>query len=115
MDKKNQIGFQSAPLYDIFDGEDLQIAQLIQRRRLQILVHACIYYGLNDNIIPDATYDKWENELVKLQNDYPEIANKVVYAEAFKDWDGSTGAFLPYYELNIVAKARMLVENNYNL
>lgn len=99
------------PLYKMFSGEELKIAELIQRRRLQILVHACLYYGFNTNLVPDSDYDKWENELVKLQNTYPEIASIVPYAEAFKDWDGSTGAYLPYYSPEISSRARHLLES----
>ena len=48
--------------------EDIKI--LIKRRRLQLIVHSCIYYRLNDNLISDATYDKWARELAKLHQKY---------------------------------------------
>ena len=35
-------------LYDIFKGEDLAIAEKIQQRRLQMIIHSCIYYTMND-------------------------------------------------------------------
>lgn len=75
-----------------------------------MLVHSCIYYEMDTNIVDDATWSRWAVELAKLQEDYPEIAKKVEYAYAFKNWDGSTGAFLPYKDPNIVSKALMLLE-----
>lgn len=95
-----------AKTYEIFEGQALEIAELIQQRRLQLLVHSCIYYELDRNIISDMKWDKWAKELVALQLDYPEIAKKVDWYEAFKDWDGSTGAFLPIKDPWVVAKAR---------
>lgn len=71
-------------------------AEKIKQRRLQILVHSYIYYELDKNIIEDYKWDKWAKELVDLQRTYPEIASKVIYADEFKDWAGSTGAFLKF-------------------
>lgn len=51
---------------------------------------------LNDNIIDDHLFDQWSKELVELQRNYPEISEKTPLFEYFKDWDGSTGAFLPF-------------------
>ena len=82
--------------YDLFTGEELEIAELIQQRRLQMLVHSLIYYDLNHNIISDKTWQEWAWELRDLQQSYPEIEKKVPYREGFENWDGSTGAFLPY-------------------
>lgn len=92
--------------YDLFKGEELQIAELIQQRRLQLLVHSCIYYKFNYNVIDDRTWDKWARELKQLQNDYPDISKQVIWYEAFKDWDASTGAFLPLDDEWVVKKAR---------
>ena len=96
------------------------IAELIQQRRLQMLVHSCIYYHLDKNVISDKQWDKWARELVELQSKYPEISKKVIWYEAFKDWDASTGAFLPitdewvvqkaYYVLNIFKSAKQDVD-----
>lgn len=86
------------------------VAELIKRRRLQLLVHSCIYYRLNDNIIDDHTFDRWSDELVKLQTDYPDISKQVEWYEAFKDWDGSTGAFLPINDPWVVGHAEYLLK-----
>lgn len=92
--------------YDIFKASELMIAEKIQQRRLQLLVHSCIYYKFNYNIIEDRTWDKWARELKQLQEHYPQIAEKVIWHEAFKDWDVSTGAFLPLDDEWVVKKAR---------
>lgn len=92
-----------------FSDEEFPIATIIQRRRLQILVHSRLYYELNVNLIRDSEFDSFARELVILQRDYPEISEKVCYAEAFKDWDGSTGAFLPLNDEWVVRKASELL------
>ena len=92
-----------------FTDEELPIAQLIQRKRIQMLIHSRIYYVLDNNLITDKQFDEWGRELVKLQADYPEIASRICYAEAFKDWDASTGAFLPLNDDWVVYKADYLL------
>lgn len=84
----------------------------IRQRRLQLLVHSYIYYELGESVVSDATWQKWADELVKLQKEYPAISSKVVYAQEFKDFDGTTGYHLPYREDKIVQIAHWLV--NYN-
>lgn len=83
-------------LYEIYSGEELKIAELILRRRLQLLVNSYLYYEMDTNIIEDKKWDSWARELVQLQADYPEISNTVDYFDEFKDWDASTGAFLHF-------------------
>lgn len=85
------------------------IAAMIKRRRLQLLVHSCIYYGMDMNLIDDVTFDRWSDELVKLQAEYPDISKQVEWYDAFKDWDGSTGAFLPINDVWVITKAKRLV------
>ena len=84
------------------------IAEKIQQRRLQIVVHSAIDYELDDSIISDSTWARWAKELVSLQEQYPEIAATVVYHEEFKDFDGSTGFSLPKDD-KVMAKARYLL------
>ena len=101
-----------AQLYKIFSGEELKIAEKIQQRRYQMLVHSYIYYEMNENIISDSQWSKWAMELVELQSKYPSIADKIIYAEDFADWDGSSGAFLIYTNKpNIVITANRLLQN----
>ena len=96
-------------LYDIFSGEELKIAEKIQQRRLQMLVHSYIYYRMDDNIVTDHKWSAWATELADLQNKYPEIEKQVPFRKGFEDWDGSSGAFLPLNEPWIKTKARKLL------
>lgn len=86
-----------------------QIAELINRRRRQILVHSVIYYRMNDNLITDAQWAQWAVELEDLQSRYPDIAEKCPYAEEFKGFDHSTGYNLPLDDSWAVNKARQLL------
>lgn len=97
--------------YEIFKGEELKIADLIQRRRYQLLVHSCIYYYLHDNIVEDFQWDSWARELVDLQERYPEISKQVVLYEYFKDWDAVTGMCLPITLDWVIALANRLLNN----
>lgn len=91
------------------------IASLIQRRRLQMMVHSYIYYVLGENIITDYTWSNWAMNLVYLQEMHPHISANVCYAEAFKDWDGSTGAYLPFDERTINKAVYLLRLNGVTL
>lgn len=90
-------------------NERLSIAKLITRRRRQILVHSVIYYRLNDNIISDQQWSEWALELENLQNQYPEIASECPFAEAFENFDHSTGENLPLDDPWAVNKAQYLL------
>lgn len=96
--------------YELFSGNELEIAELIQQRRYQLLIHSCIYYHLNTNLISDKKWDEWAKELVELQNSYPKISENVTLYKYFKDWDASTGAFLPITEQWVVEVARSLIK-----
>lgn len=94
---------------------DNDIAAKIQQRRYQILVHSLIYYELDINIVSDHKWSEWALELVRLQKQYPDIADKVLFADAFKDFDGSTGFDLPYKDeqiLNIAYRLLKSVKDN---
>lgn len=88
---------------------DASIAAKIKQRRLQMLIHSHIYYILDQNIISDSQWSKWAVELETLQKEYPEVASTVCYADDFKDWGGSTGAFLPLDDPWVINKARYLL------
>lgn len=94
--------------YELFTGDELEIAELIQQRRYQLLIHSCIYYHLNASSITDKKWDEWAKELCNLQSSYPEISRQVTLYEYFKDWDASTGAFLPITLSWVVARAKQL-------
>lgn len=96
-------------LYEIYSGEELKIAEKIQQRRLQMLVHSYIYYDLNDSIVTDDQWAEWAYELKDLQETYPDIAKTVPYEQGFEEWDANTGAFLPYSTPQIIAIANRLL------
>lgn len=96
-------------LYEVYEGEELKIAERISQLRQMILIHSCIYYKLNDNIISDEKFDEFSRELVRLQNSYPDIAANVRYADEFKNWTGVTGFDLPIDDEWVVSKAQRLL------
>lgn len=87
-----------------------EIAELINRRQRQVLVHSIIYYKLNANLISDAQWAAWALELEELQAKYPEIALEQRYGKAFVDFDHSTGMSLPLEDPDAVYTARMLLD-----
>lgn len=86
-----------------------EIRSLIQRRRMQLLVHSAIYYAYNESIVTDEQWKNWALELERLQKDYPEEANAAPYADAFRTFDHSTGYDLPYRDHAVMAKAIWLL------
>lgn len=87
-----------------------EVRALILRRRLQILVHSCIYYHLSGSIVSDRQWQEWANELVTLQKQYPTIARRVDYHKAFEHFDGTTGFDLPLRKPEIMRKAKWLMK-----
>lgn len=79
--------------FDDVEVMDEDTKALILRRRRQMLVHSIIYYVMDDNIISDDQWQAWANELRDLQKKYPQDVG--YHDEAFKGWDGTSGAFLP--------------------
>lgn len=92
---------------------DNPIAAKIQQRRYQVLVHSLLYYDLDINLVSDHQWQDWAQELVQLQKDNPEIAEQVIFAEAFRDFDGSTGMGMPYTDEQIVKIAYRLLQFNH--
>ena len=89
--------------------ERVKIAELINRRRRQVLVHSIIYYKMNENLIPDSQWTKRAVELEELQNKYPDIAAEGYHAEEFKNFEHSSGFNLPLDDPYAVNKARQLL------
>lgn len=96
--------------YEMFTGHDLEIAEKIEQRRRQMIVHSCLYYVYDYNIVSDYQWSQWGLELKDLQEKYPEIADKVIFAECFKDWDASTGFNLPIHDEWVMDKAEALMK-----
>lgn len=89
---------------------DDPLAAKIQQRRYQILVHSLLYYELDMNLIPDSQWSSWAAELAQLQIDHPDIASRVIFAESFKGFDGSTGFNLPFRDEQVVNIAYRLLK-----
>ena len=87
------------------------LSRMNQRER-QLLVHSYIYYELNDSIIPDDKWSRWAAELAELRDAHPDIFKQSAYAEAFADFDPSTGYNLYrwYMRSEIVNKALYLLK-----
>lgn len=83
--------------------EDVKV--LIRRRRAQMLVHSCIYYELDDNIISDDQWQKWADELCDLQTKYPNCTKIDYFDFDFNDWTGATGNHLPHRHPKVYGKA----------
>lgn len=82
----------------------------MNRRQRQILVHSCLYYRWDYNIIDDHTYDYWCKELAELIVQHPEEFKKTVYYQDYIGFDGSTGFDLPSGNPEIVSTAYHLME-----
>lgn len=91
-----------------------KILSLINRREHQLLVHSYIYYELDDSIIPDDQWSKWGFELGELRNKHPDIYERSEYADAFRNFDGSTGfdLYSVYMRPEIINKALYLLKLN---
>jgi hypothetical protein len=89
---------------------DDAVAEKIQRRRYQILVHSLLYYELDINLVSDAQWAEWGKELAQLQTTYPDIASRVIFDQAFKGFDGSTGFHLPFRDAQVVNIAYRLLK-----
>jgi hypothetical protein len=90
----------------------MDIRELIRRRRGQMLVHSCIYYDMNDNIISDDQWQAWAEELHQLQTQFPEHCKIGYFDWEFRDWDGTTGAHLPHRHPDVYRTAELLLKNN---
>lgn len=88
----------------------MKSAELIRRRRAQLLVHSYLYYWRGTSIVTDDTWQAWANELASLQKEHPEPIG--FYDEEFKDWTGDTGMHLPRDEWT-VSKALYLERLHY--
>lgn len=70
-----------------------KLSEKIRQRRIQMLVHSYLYYEMDENVIDDHKWQEWADELVELQKQKMNIG---FYDEAFSDWTGASGAFLPF-------------------
>lgn len=76
-------------------GVNGSVLELIQRRRLQLLIHSCIYYEYNESLVSDEQWKNWAIELEQLQAQFPHESQRATWFESFKDFNHSTGYNLP--------------------
>ena len=88
----------------------MTIKEKIRQRRSQMLVHSCIYYEMDNNIVSDDTWQRWANELTTLQNENPDDCIIDFFDDEFKDWDGSTGTHLPLRNPIVRGKALLILK-----
>jgi len=86
-------------------------AELIKRRRLQMLLHSCLYYCLDQNIWDDHTFDKNAKELAALMKEHPN-AYSDRFDEYFEGWEGSSGFHLPHRDPWVLAAATNLIRSH---
>lgn len=89
--------------------EKENIIALIRRRRRQILVHSCLYYKLDTNLITDEEFDKWCGELRGLHKKYPQYMKINCFDDAFSKWGGYSGYDLPTGDPDILRVANRLL------
>lgn len=85
------------------------IKEKIRQRRAQMLVHSCAYYELDDQMVDDHTWQRWADELTRLQKDNPNDCKIGFYDEVFSNWDGSSGYHLPHRDPWVLGKTQYLL------
>ena len=86
------------------------IKEKIKRRRAQMLIHSCIYYEMNDNVVSDHQWQSWADELEQLQKQNPDDCKIDFFDWEFRNWDGATGNHLPHRHPWVYAKALYVLE-----
>ena len=84
------------------------ILELINQRQRQVILHSVLYYQFDTNRISDAKWNQWANELVQLQEDYPELTTQSCFYVTMMGFDASTGFHLADNEWG-VHKARYMM------
>ena len=80
----------------------------MQHLRRLMLVHCCIYYRLNDNLVSDHQWYEWSKELADLQSTHGETIG--FYDELFRKWEGSSGYHLTY-DADVIRVAHRLLQS----
>lgn len=88
---------------------DKRVVEAIGRRRRQMLIHCCIYYRYDENVVDDHTWNRWAQQLAKLQKKYGWRIG--FYDRVFRDWDGSSGFHLPA-DSDVMRVARRILEEH---
>lgn len=102
--------YKQLNLFEQNNIDDIKSEML--RRRKQILVHSCLYYQFNTNLIEDWQYDKIARRLAELQIAHSEISNNLGYHDKeFKGFGEDccySGFNLPRNSPEVVAAAERL-------
>ena len=88
---------------------DDEIKTKIRQRRAQMLIHSCIYYEMDDNIVSDHRWQTWADELEQLQKDNPHCCTINFFDREFANWNGATGNHLPHRHPWVFSKANYIV------
>lgn len=56
-----------------------------------LIVHSILYYEMDNSIVSDKMFDANAKQLVKMQSENPDEAERTDYWYIFYDFDGSTG------------------------
>lgn len=90
---KNNIGYVfDNDLPTVYWNNKTRI-EFLQRR---IIVFSIMYYELNENVISDKQFDDISHQLVEYMNTTEkEILEQTQYWYVLKDFDGSTGFYIP--------------------
>ena len=91
------------------ESDDEKIKAKIKQRRAQMLIHSCIYYELDDNIVSDHRWQSWADELESLQRNNPNCCNIGFFDREFDNWTGATGNHLPHRHPWVLAKAQYIM------
>ncbi|SRR5574344_942495 len=95
----------------------ITVKDRIKQLRRQMIVHSCLYYRLNTNLISDFDYDSRAKELAFLHKKFPQYMKIGVYDEYFTDWVAGeattySGFKLPINDPQIIAIAERLTHDS---
>ena len=71
--------------------EEMKTKARIEFLQRYILVHSCLYYSMDENVISDKKFDKYARLLASKIEKYRDKIPKTQYGYAFYDFDGTTG------------------------
>ena len=86
------------------------VREIILQRRKQMAVHSCLYYMLDESIVSDDQWQRWADELERLQQAHPEHMKIGFMDSEFRDWTGATGAHLNHRHPWTWVKAQRILE-----
>ena len=88
------------------------VKEKIRQRRTQMLIHSCIYYELDGNVVDDFKWQQWADELRELQDNNPDECTIGYYDTEFQGWTGAGGSHLPLRHPTIMTKAKKILDES---